>query len=297
MALMRRAAVLLIANLAVLICVGAWLAQSLIIMQRIAGVSAVTGRVEISHRGEKTFGPLGTARHVVAGDVLRTSPEGGGLTLSWADGSRVRVAPGSTLQIMKCQFNAARKSETYLFRLDLGQVWVRVLKALTGPSKFEIRTPTATAGVRGTVFSVRVSANGDTDVSVLKGAVSLQSKGGAVTVAERQKARASAAGPGAAAPLAAEDAAQWAQVRQVALPRLEVDEPSVERLPDGSRAVVITGRSERGARVTVGGRPVTLDLKAQFRTRLPESECQSGIRVRAADARGFEAVADMHLRR
>jgi hypothetical protein len=288
---MRRAAVLLIANLVVLLFVGAWLAQSLLIVQRIAGVSAVTGRVEISHHGAGAFRPLGPARHVVAGDVLRTSA-GGGLTLNWADGSRVRVGPGSELQVMKCQLNTARKSETYLFRLNVGQVWVRVLKALTGPSKFEIRTPTATAGVRGTVFSVKVEPGGDTAVSVLKGSVALRGKSGAVTVEANHKALVDAGVTEAAAPLGPADTAQWATARQVALPRLEVGTPVAEKLPDGSRVAVVSGRSERGARVTVNGQAVTLDVRAGFEVRLPLTAGLTEAVVRAVDAKGF--VSEVH---
>jgi hypothetical protein len=147
------------------------------------------------------------------------------------------------------------------------------------------------------VFSVKVDGNGETVVTVLKGAVALESKAGKVTVEANQKAAASASGAEAVAPLAAEDAAQWAEARQVALPRLEVNEPSPEKLTGGSQVVVVTGRSERGARVTVNGRPVALDVRAAFRAQVPAAEGRGPITVRAVDAKGFESVVEKQLSR
>lgn len=296
MTLMRRAAVLLIANFVVLVFVGGWLAQSLLIIQRIAAVSEVQGQVEVRRRDTRDFVPLGTTRHVVAGDVLRTDPSSS-MTLNWADGSRIRVGPGSTLQVMKCQFNTARKADTYLFRLDVGQVWVRVLKALSGPSKFEIRTPTATAGVRGTVFSVHVDTTGATRVSVLEGEVALQGKAGALAVGRNQQADTDAATTGSAVPLAADEAARWAEARAVALPRLSVTEPVEGRTLPRTGPIRVAGKAERGAQVTVNGQPVTLNVRAEFDVQVPVSSCADGaLVVKARDAKGFESERVIRLR-
>ena len=203
---MRKAAALLIVVLAVMLVVGAVLLESLVVMQRVAVVSNADGNVMVRPRGQDAFIELGDTQRVFAGDEIRTGADGR-LTLSWVDRSRIRVGPDTTLRVLKCQVNKARRSEEYLFRLDVGKVWVRVIGALTGTSKFEIATPTATAAVRGTVFSVEVEPDGLTKVAVLDGEVELHSGETQLSVGERRQAAVGGNRPAAIMDLP--DDAQW----------------------------------------------------------------------------------------
>ena len=295
---MRKAAVLFICALALLVFVGASLIQSLLVIQRIAAVSAVQGIVKIRPLGDNAFLPLGARAHVRAGDLLQTG-DGGRVTLNWVDGSRVRVGPRSTLEVMRCQINKANDAETYLFKLDVGDIWVRVLRGLTGQSKFEIRTPTATAGVRGTVFSVSVKPDGATSVAVYRGKVALKAGEQELSVTEREVGAVSPSARAEVRSIGAAEQAQWEQNTDVARPELGVSEPAGGKLPAGATEVVVKGVAERTADVTVNGRPVGLGLKGQFETRLPVAADASGfdVIVRAADSKGFDSVVVKRLSR
>lgn len=295
---MRKAAILFISTLALLIFVAASLIQSLLVIQRVAAVSEVRGLVRIRPQGENAFVPLGGASHVRAGDVLQTA-ENSGLTLNWVDGSRIRVGPGTTMTVLACQFNQARRSDHYLFRLDLGQLWVRVLKSLSEQSKFEIQTPTATAGVRGTVFSVAVRPDGATQVAVYRGTVNVGSDAERVAVDASQTVLVTGSAQPAVRSLNAQERRAWHENRNVANPSLTVSEPRDGRLRPGLGWVAVRGVAERGSQVTVNGQPVPVRMTGKFETRVevPRNATGTEITVRARDKKGFETVVTRHLER
>ncbi len=61
-------------------------------------------------------------------------------------------------------------------QLWVGRLWARVTKSIGGKRDFEVRTPNAVAGVRGTEFVVDVSEQGQTQVTVVEGGVELGSR-------------------------------------------------------------------------------------------------------------------------
>ncbi len=61
------------------------------------------------------------------------------------------------------------------FKLWTGNVFAKVKSLFSPNSKFEVQTPTTTAGVRGTSFSVSVGQGGSTDVGVYSGSVGVKS--------------------------------------------------------------------------------------------------------------------------
>jgi len=237
---MRKAAVLLVTTLTVLIFVGVSLMQSLLIIQRVAGVSGVNGMVKVRPQGQNAFLPLGDRTHVKAGDLVQTG-EGGGVTLNWADGSRIRLGAATTMEVLKCQLNKGNESEAYLFKLDVGDIWVRVLKSLTEQSKFEIRTPTATAGVRGTVFSVSVKPDGATSVAVFHGKVKLATDSQELAIAERQVGTVGSDRRGQVRSISAPEQAQWERNQEVARPAVAVEQPVGDKLLAGATEVVVKG--------------------------------------------------------
>jgi len=295
---MRKAAVLMICSFVILLFVGTMLIQSLMVMQRVAAVSEARGRILIKPLGAETFAPLGGAERVKAGDVIQTGADGG-LTLNWIDDSRLRIGPNSVVEVLRCQFNQARRTEQYLFRLTVGQVWVRVLQALTQQDKFEIRTPTATAAVRGTVFSVAVAPDGGTTVSVLKGKVTLTGDGQEKSVNEGQQASAGVHTGGSPEEMTESARFDWERNGDIAEPRLQITSPTTGKLAPGARTVTVEGTTERRAQVTVNGQEVKPNLKGSFSVELavPGDAKDFTITVRAADRKGFEKVVTQHLTR
>ena len=189
---MRKYAFLAIFVLLLSILTGITLSNTMFVVQRVARVAEASGDVQVRKRGGQVWTVLGDRRQLKAGDAVRTAA-GAVLELSWVDGTRIRLAENTELLIKKCTFNTSNKTSRALFRLNLGRVWVRVTRALSAGSKFEIATPTATAGVRGTVFSIGVSATSGTEISVLEGEVAVASGDNSLSVPAGQTLK---CGPG-----------------------------------------------------------------------------------------------------
>lgn len=98
------------------------------------------------------------------GDIVKSS-QNGRAVLTFFDGSSLTVDPGSLVKV------------TTLNRLDnggiqvtieqsLGRTWASVQKLKTPDSKFEVKTPTSTAAVRGTAFVTNVVQQPDGSLRV-----------------------------------------------------------------------------------------------------------------------------------
>lgn len=91
-------------------------------------------------------------------------------TLLWADGHAAKVAAMSIVKI-EASDRAGSVSKTQL-SMEKGRVTARVAKLQTGDSVFNIKTPVATAGVRGTAFDCAISSEtNQLAVSVVEGSV------------------------------------------------------------------------------------------------------------------------------
>ena len=294
---MSKSVYLLIGSFLLFLFVAALTLQSMVILQRIASVSDAQGDVRIRHHASDPFNPLGSARYVRAGDVMQTGD--GSLTLNWVDGARVKVAPHTTLEVLKCQLNSATKADVSLFRLDVGKVFVRVRKLLSPRSKFEVLTPTATAGVRGTMFSVKVDPRGCTQVSVLEGQVVLAETGTDATIAvdrghcgQVQKTPVPGSKPMAVATLTDADRAEWKDARGIEGPFVCISHPAYDTAHlNDSGCCRVAGLAEQTATVTVNGAAATRGTHGEYRAEVP---AQAGkplrIEVVAEDVRGIRTV-------
>jgi hypothetical protein len=95
-------------------------------------------------------------RVILPGDEVKTSPGSSvEVMLSGGKVGRVEIQGGSLFRIDKAGTDVATGDKTTVLGLALGKILVEA-KSLTGNSKFEVRTPTAITGARGTVFEVTV---------------------------------------------------------------------------------------------------------------------------------------------
>ncbi|MBN1688101.1 MAG: FecR domain-containing protein, partial [Candidatus Omnitrophica bacterium] len=69
--------------------------------------------------------------------------------------NKIELKPKSRLKMTTLEMDAITGEKITLLDLAIGKVLVHASK-LQGESKFEVRTPTSTTGVRGTVFEVSV---------------------------------------------------------------------------------------------------------------------------------------------
>ena len=93
---------------------------------------------------------------ILPGDEVKTAQ--GNVAEMMLDGGkvgRVEIKEGSLFRIQQASIDAATGDKTTILDLAIGKILVKV-EALKGNGKFEVRTPTALTGVRGTIFEVTV---------------------------------------------------------------------------------------------------------------------------------------------
>ncbi|MDK1492700.1 FecR domain-containing protein [Sinorhizobium sp. 7-81] len=110
---------------------------------------------------------------LLAGDVLRTNATGS-LALLFADDTQMRMGRNTALLVKKIGQDSGSQ-----LSLQSGVIWAR---AKRGGSGLTIETPAAAAAIRGTDWTLQVTGNGDTTLSVLEGSVELKNAQGVVTV-------------------------------------------------------------------------------------------------------------------
>jgi len=100
--------------------------------------------------------PATTGTVLLPGDEVRTIT-GSSVKMLLEGGAvgQVEVSERSFLRIGKAETNTVTGDKTTLLELAVGKVLVHAEK-LKGESSFEVRTPTALTGVRGTTFTVEV---------------------------------------------------------------------------------------------------------------------------------------------
>ena len=115
------------------------------------------------------------------GAVLKTAA-GASCMLKWSTGHVVKVGPLSAVKLNKAALkNGAENTE---LELKKGNVHARAQKLSKGDSSFNIKTPTAVAGVRGTDFFAGLDDAGAIDIGVVEGSIVVSGDGFEIFVDE-----------------------------------------------------------------------------------------------------------------
>lgn len=112
---------------------------------------------------------LAVGAAIYDGDKLKTGSSSK-LEAKLADGSLLRLAPGSELSLNNASFRKSGEKKVRM-SLSLGRMWASVTKLFGSDSEFEVQTSSAVAGVRGTRFTTEKTSSGDTVVKVYGGKV------------------------------------------------------------------------------------------------------------------------------
>jgi hypothetical protein len=135
-----------------------------------ASVIAMNGPVERAFR-DGPFLPLANGATLTEGDRLRTG-DNGFVTLELADGSHLSLPSNSQLDLHTLKQTALTGTTVRQFELKRGEVDSEVTHATHKDDRFQIRSPSVVAGVRGTRFRVDYDgAQQATAVEVLDGTV------------------------------------------------------------------------------------------------------------------------------
>lgn len=165
-------------------------------------VSAVDGVAEAQVEGEATWEKLAQKDDIYIGDSIRTQTNSK-IKLVFKDDSIVSLGPQSLMQVKVFDYTPEREQRVSTFSVAQGKARAVVGRLFGSDSKFEIETPTAVAGVRGTFFMVWVLSPEITRVFVLEGKVTVRNikpevRGEVVVTEGRTTTVQEAAPPGAA---------------------------------------------------------------------------------------------------
>lgn len=137
-------------------------------------VSIVRTALEAQRSGA-AFAAVVDGEAVSAGDQVRADANGRGF-VTFFDGSTLSVDPGARVTVTQL---ASSFDGSTIVRLEqaLGRTWASVQRFANPNSRFEIRTPSGTAIVRGTAFETTVLADGTMTVRTYDGTVVVSAQG------------------------------------------------------------------------------------------------------------------------
>lgn len=104
-----------------------------------------------------------------------TTGANGFVKLMTDDGGAVNLAPQTKLVIKELKQDKGGKGKVTVLKNWTGKVFLRTKKMVDKNSRFQIETPTAVAGVRGTIWEVHYNGK-ETKVGVFQGAVGLNNQ-------------------------------------------------------------------------------------------------------------------------
>lgn len=275
---MRKPVLLIFVNACILILVFVLLGQSLFVVQRVARTRAVSGGVALQRGGAGPWQALLMGEVIKSGDVVKTEA-GSWAEFGWQNGTRWRLAPESQLKVEKALLNPNKATETANFRLESGTILMRVAGTLGAHSRFEVETPSALIAVRGTVFSVAVERS-QTQVRVFQGQVDVYNvnRDKKTTIAPGQKAQASllelSTTPDTDPGLPAEQSGF-----------LEPELSSNVRVLKDNK-VLLQGRTETGAKLSIDGAQTPVLGNGQFLKRFKIAAGKTGWKIQSTDKYG-----------
>jgi hypothetical protein len=158
------------------------------------GAGTVTFASGKNYTGNNSAGPWAETKvgDSISDGIFVKTDAGSKLELTLSDGSVLRLGENTLFQLESAK---AKKDKGMSFSVLLGQAWAKV-KTVSGGQKFEVKTKTAVAGVRGTVFSVLAMQDAATTVKVFEGEVAINNKPSVDKTLDAEKMAKAPAKPG-----------------------------------------------------------------------------------------------------
>jgi len=148
----------------------------------------IQGKVSVRAAGTAPWLPARLQQALYVGDAVRTGPHSGAALLS-QDESQIKLHENTVLILKKVVPSprlprgesvpaaAPGLPETSVYQVIQGEIWLRNNKE---EFLFELETPTVTATIRGTEFTVQVRPDGATNLVLLEGSLKLANAFGEV---------------------------------------------------------------------------------------------------------------------
>jgi pilus assembly protein FimV len=117
--------------------------------------TSVVGNVVLTRDGKDYRAVVNSA--VNEKDLIVTG-DGASAVMSFTDDSTITMSPKTRMQVR--EFGMEGKARKGIFSLSIGKLVANVTKFIGGNNKFEVHSPTAVCGVRGTLFGLEVAMVG-----------------------------------------------------------------------------------------------------------------------------------------
>ncbi|MCX6565706.1 MAG: LysM peptidoglycan-binding domain-containing protein [Candidatus Aminicenantes bacterium] len=137
-------------------------------------VTVVAGEAVRKEKNKDNWAPLLLGDIVHSGDQLRTGADGG-LVVAFASGNSLQMMSGVRLTVLVTK----KIDEMNIFQrilLGVGKIITRVKEVTGRSSRFEVKTPSAVAAARGTVFRVGLDEEGTTRTETLQGRIGVEAQ-------------------------------------------------------------------------------------------------------------------------
>ena len=150
----------------------------------VAKIIYLHGQVEVSRADNQTWESAQINQDLYAGDAVKTGALSRAAILC-VDESQIKLneytilalksaAPSPRLQAA-ARLAAAPEAALSHYDVPQGEIWLRNKNE---KFRFEVKTPTVSAAIRGTEFNLRVGADGSTRLALLEGSLSLTNEYG-----------------------------------------------------------------------------------------------------------------------
>jgi len=155
--------------------------------ERLGSITSVSGTVELKRTKDTEWTKAELNMPVYFGDQVKTL-EDGNITITFLDESLMTVQPNTHVALNTIISPLEKRNSVLLF---FGRIWNKARRKIVQMRGYEVQTPTAVLGVRGTEFEVGSYEDGTTLVRVASGGVMVDSEAARSTVYENQGAQVS----------------------------------------------------------------------------------------------------------
>ncbi|HOO56937.1 MAG TPA: FecR domain-containing protein [bacterium] len=256
------------------------------VVDTVAKITRVTNDVKLRKAGIGEWVAAKDGMSVKTGDQIKTGSDSS-CVVEWSKGNLITVSSFTNIKIDRLEKNLAAGSEKSSLDLWTGKVFAKAKKLESPDSKFEIKTPTAHAGVRGTRFAVGLDADETTTVECFEGVVAVKGRvGGEVMLGGRQKTKVRKnETPQDPVQMDSDDDQSFEALEELMGAMLEIMQP-IGNLETDMTPVMVKGRTDQGNTVTVNGQVAIADETGIFLMSVDLTEGVNHIKIEAANKNG-----------
>jgi len=148
-------------------------------------ITSCSGDVQVKRAKETVWTKAELTMPVYFGDNIRTR-EDGEVTITYIDQSLLKIHSNTHTTLNSIVSPVEKKNSVVLF---FGRIWSKVSRRVLRMRGFEVQTPTAVLGVRGTEFEIGSYEDGTTIVRVDSGKVTVDNETNRSTLSSNQGAQ------------------------------------------------------------------------------------------------------------